>query len=147
MADIVLDVNALRLLLYKEYVDSIIRIGDHIFISNAWRKAYRGIKEVYRSFTTFMICVRNLKNKNRLHEVSGRTNLPNIIERELEGKHASEDDFEIAKIAYDRRRVSNNVFLVSDDHHLLQLRLVFQQDGINVETRNIELERVRRREF
>ena len=66
-----------------------------------------------------------------------------LIERELKRKGASDDDFEIAKIAYDRRSVQNNVFLVSNDYHLSQLKSIFEQDGIILETQDDELNRVK----
>jgi len=143
MADIVLDMNALRLLLNKEYVDGIIEKNDHIFISKIWKRVYRSIRELHRGPTIFFMSIKELSKRKRLHEVSGKSNLPTVIERELKRKGASDDDFEIAKIAYDRRSVQNKVFLVSDDRHFSQLKLVFEQDGIILETQDDELNRVK----
>ena len=143
MADIVLDMNALRLLLDGKYVDGIIEKGDHVFISKIWKRVYRSIKELSLGFTTISTHIKKLKRRKRLHEVSGKSNLPTVIERELKDKKASEDDFEIARIAYDRRKVQNDIFLVSNDFHFLQLKLTFEQDGIIVETKDEELRRVK----
>jgi len=143
MADIVLDMNALRLLLDEKYVDGVIEKGDHVFVSKIWKRVYRSIKELSLGFTTISTHIKKLKRRKRLHEVSGKSNLPTVIERELRRKGASGDDFEIAKIAYDRRSVQNNVFLVSDDYHFSQLKLIFEQDGIILETQDDELNRVK----
>jgi len=143
MADIVLDMNALRLLLNKEYVGGIIEKNDHIFISKIWKRVHRSIRELHRGPTIFFMSIKELSKRKRPHEVSGKSNLPTVIERELKRKGASDDDFEIAKIAYDRRSVQNNVFLVSNDYHLSQLKSIFEQDGIILETQDDELNRVK----
>ena len=143
MADIVLDMNALRLLLDEKYVDGVIEKGDHVFLSKIWKRVYRSTKELSVGFTTISTHIKKHKRRKRLHEVLGKSNLPTVSERELRRKGASDDDFEFAKIAYDRCCVQSNVFLVSDDYHLSQLRLIFEQDGIILETQDDELNRVK----
>jgi len=130
MADIVLDMNALRLLLDEKYVDGVIEKGDHVFLSKIWKRVYRSITELRLSFTIFYTHIKKLRKTKRLHEVLGKSNLPTVIERELKDEKANEDDFEIARIAYDRRKTQNDIFLVSNDSHFLQLKLTFKQDGI-----------------
>lgn len=141
MADIILDANALKLLLNDKYINRVIEKCEHIFISKHWKKVYKSIRELQMAYNTFNTNIKKLEGK--LHESSGRTDLPDIIKRGLERKNASDDDFEISQIAYDRREKSGqNVFLVSDDYHIFQLELAFRNNGIIVEKQQQELERL-----
>ena len=142
MADIVLDANALILLLNSKYVDQVIKMCDHIFISKSWKRIYRGIPVLQHGFPTLMNSFKKLYKKKKIHEVSGKANLPNVIERELRKVKASADDFEISRIAYDRKIRGQDIYLVSDDFHILRLCLVFKKSGIYVEKRKEELKRL-----
>ena len=143
MADIVLDANALRLLLCMKYVEKVKERCCHIYISKKWKKVYKGIRDLHIGFQTLLFSIKNLRKKNKLHEVSTTINLPPNIDRELKRKGASEDDFEISQIAYSRSRKSGHkVFLVSDYHHITQLYIIFQQHGVVIEKMSDELKRL-----
>jgi len=142
MADIVLDTNVLRLLLNNEYVEKIIKKCDHIFTSKQWRNAYKYRKELQEGQTIFQSNIKKLYKNNKIHETLRKINLPENIQRELKEKKASNGDFEICQIAYNRRRISGqNVFLVSEDHHILNLKEAFISNGIVIETLEQELKR------
>jgi sucrose-6-phosphate hydrolase SacC (GH32 family) len=141
MADIILDTNALRLLLDNEYVEKIIKKCDHIFTSKQWRNADEYIKELQIGRTILQSNIRKLYDNNKIHETSGKINLPENIQRELNKKNASNGDFEISQIAYTRRISGQNIFLVSKDHHILDLKEVFISNGIVIETLEQELKR------
>jgi hypothetical protein len=141
MVDIILDDNAFRLLLKNEYIEKIIEKCDHIFISKHWKSAYKYIKELYTGFVIFSNNIKKLRKNKKFHESLGRANLPSNIQRELINKKASNGNFEVVRIAYDRRIGNQNVFLVSNDHHILQLKTIFISNGIIIETLEQELER------
>jgi len=144
MTDIVLDANALRILLNSKYVEKVKEECDHIYISKKWRKVYQGIKELSMGLQIFSFNVKKLWREKKLHEVSGKSSLPSNIYRELKKKKASEDDFEISQIAYDRLKSGGGkVILVSNNHHITQLRSAFERDGIVIEEVNEELKRLK----
>ena len=129
------------MLLYEKYVDKIIEKCDHIFISKTWKRSYNGIKELQIGFNILMASIKKLNKK--FHEITGKAKLPRIIVREFKKVKVKKEDYEICRIAYDRRGKSGQeVFLVTNDHHFLQLQLVFERDGIHVESHCEELRRI-----
>ncbi|MCZ7402626.1 MAG: hypothetical protein O8C61_10430 [Candidatus Methanoperedens sp.] len=143
MNDLVLDTNALRLLLQNIYVDRILASKDEIFVCKKWRKESGGIKELQLGFNIFSESLKKLMKKNKFHEKSaGGTALPQSLKKALEEHGADEVDLDVASIAYNRSISGQVIFLVSDDHPFERAQPLFEKYNINFERRKVELNRM-----
>lgn len=143
MEDVVLDTNALRLLLLINYVNKILEVGDEIFVCKEWKREYGGIKDIQLGFNTFIDSVKRLKKMNKFHEKTGdSTTLPVPLKRALEEYGADDVDLKVACVACNRSGSGQIIFLVSNDYPFNRAQPHFERYNINVERREAELNRV-----
>lgn len=136
MSDIVLNTNALRVLIDASIVDMIIRKGDHIFVAKCtWKK------ELFKGIHTHLInlfheSVRKLGKRFHITKQS-KDILPKNLKKILLKHGADKCDTEIANLAYDRfKRTKQKARLVSNDSCFQNPRQLFNHYGICVKTRD-----------
>lgn len=143
MKDVVLDTNALRLLLQIIYVDKILASKDEIFVSIKWRREFGGVRELHLGFNIFSESLKKLTKKKKFHEKSGGgTALPTSLKKALEDNGADDVDLDVACIAYNRSVSGQVIFLVSNDYHFERAQPLFERYNINFERREVELNRM-----
>ena len=137
MTDIVLNTNALTLLLDEEFIERILAKSDHVFVTKCvWRKELKGIYT--RALHLFYTAMKKLGKRFHLSLTNIRNNiLPNNLKRSLMECGADDCDLEIARLTYDRRRKSGQrVHLISKDSCFHNSRPLLEHDEINI--KNLE---------
>jgi len=138
MSDIVLNTNALRVLIDAPIVEKIIRKGDHIFVAACtWKK------ELFKGIHTHLInlfhdSVKKLYACNAFHiRKQGKDILPRNLKKAILKHGADKCDVEIANLAYHRfKRTKQKARLVSNDSCFQKSQHLFNHYSIRVETRD-----------
>jgi hypothetical protein len=138
MADIILDVNAFRIFIDKEFsgkfIDKVKDKCHHIYVL---RNTLDQVARIFK-FLPLQLLTGPFKKLGsaKYHEEPKsnieREKLPPRIEEELEKYHADHYDKALARLALRRRKKGQEVYLVSSDPCFLNNRKLFKNYGIEV---------------